>query len=161
MIHEMIWLLLSYLSLWIIPFEGEGEEGQGVEMILDPGSNDPNSLELFTCQTKLSEVLINNCSCFFPFIQKVLQGLANFGVHMTANWIWFWKATKTPLNSQNVKKKIGLLLTHRDKILHKTNMHVTHNTSHITNCMGICLFYKIFRIKVVMHFGNSLKLNLN
>ena len=54
-------------------------------------------------------------------------------------------------------------MTQRDKILQKTKSgysHVRHHTSHITNCIWMCTFYNIFRIKVVVHFGNSFNLNL-
>ena len=61
-------------------------------------------------------------------------------------------------------KKNYLMLTHRDNILQKIqsgSSHVTHHTSHITNCMWNCKFYKILRIIVVVHFGKSLRLNRN
>ena len=58
---------------------------------------------------------------------------------------------------------VGLPLTHRVKILQKIKSgtsHILHHTSHITYCRGICKFYKIVVIKIVVPFNNLLKLIL-
>ena len=82
---------------------------------------------------------------------------------MTATWLCFWKTTTKPLNSSNNKflNSRWLIETTSYKKIKSGSLHVTHHTSHITNCMWNCKFYKIFRIIVVVHFGKSFKLNLN
>mgnify|MGYP007004896390 FL=1 len=82
---------------------------------------------------------------------------------MTATWLCFWKTTTKPLNSSNNKflNSRWLIETTSYKKIKSGSSHVTHHTSHITNCMWNCKFYKIFRIIVVVHFGKSFKLNLN
>ena len=57
----------------------------------------------------------------------------------------------------------GLPLPHRVKILQKIKggtSHITYHTSHITYYIGICKFYKILVIIILVTFNNSSKLIL-
>ena len=75
-----------------------------------------------------------------------IWGLTSYSVHMTANLIWLWKATKKPLNFQHAKilHSFWLIETKILQEVQSESSNIMHHTLHIA-----CKFCKFYSIEVL------------
>ena len=93
---------------------------------------------------------------------KRVRGLARYRVHTTATWDQFCNIIKKVRNhSDGMFLVFPWLIESRSyKKIKSGTSHILHHRSQITYCIGICKFYKIVVIKIIVPFNNLFKLIL-